>query len=69
MSDHADLSDARIEQAVTEGVRKVRAAARMQSCGRCYFCEEQVPDARLFCDADCRDDYEREEAARRRAGQ
>jgi len=26
--------------------------------GRCYNCEDPVPDA-LYCDADCREDHER----------
>ena len=31
-------------------------------------CGASVPDGWCFCDADCRDDYEREIAARRREG-
>ena len=68
MSDIADVSDKRIAQAVTDGLNQVRRAARLHSDGRCHFCDEPVPDALLFCDTDCRDDFEREEAARRRAG-
>ncbi len=69
MSDHADVSDKRIEQAVIAGLDKVRRASSLHSDGRCHFCDEPVPDSLIFCDIDCRDDYERELAARRRAGQ
>lgn len=34
--------------------------------GHCYNCGET--SAGIFCDADCRDDYQRYEAAKRRAG-
>ena len=33
--------------------------------GRCYFCEGDIPAGRLFCDGDCRDDFEREQKRRR----
>lgn len=68
MSDIADVSDKRIAQAVADGINQVRRAERMHSDGRCHFCDESVPDALLFCDSDCRDDFERELAAQRRAG-
>lgn len=33
--------------------------------GRCYFCEGDISAGRLFCDGDCRDDFERERKRRR----
>jgi hypothetical protein len=47
------------------------AAARknvLLATGECHNCGATVPDGWCFCDADCRDDYEREIAARRREG-
>lgn len=41
---------------------------RMPYIGRCYFCEEDTPSPRIFCDTDCRDMYEHEREARRRNG-
>lgn len=39
------------------------AAARnrrgLLPCGFCYNCEEPLPAGRLFCDTECRDDYEK----------
>lgn len=32
---------------------------------RCYFCEGDISAGRLFCDGDCRDDFERERKLRR----
>ena len=39
------------------------AAARnkpgLVACGGCHNCGERVAPGRLFCDVDCRDDYEK----------
>lgn len=47
-------------------------AARMQhnlpDIGQCYNCEASVPPGAHFCDADCRADYERQQAADKRNG-
>lgn len=44
---------------------KRRAPSGPEPCGRCYFCNSPVePDAR-WCDADCRDDWQIEERARK----
>ena len=40
----------------------------LAATGRCYSCDEDVPDGRKFCDRDCLDDFERVEAARKRGG-
>ena len=36
--------------------------------GRCYSCDADVPEGRKFCGKDCLEDFERVEAARKRAG-
>lgn len=64
MSDHADIADNRIFATIS-AVR--RRPALLPDC-RCHFCDEAVQPEILFCNDDCRDDYEREEAARTRAG-
>ena len=32
--------------------------------GTCYYCGEHTKSGRRFCDADCRDDFERQESIR-----
>lgn len=47
------------------------AAARMPTLpatGDCHNCAASIPSGALFCDADCRDDYERYVSDRRRKG-
>lgn len=57
MADNADQSDAQ-QQALLEAViNKVRQNTEIpvNTTGRCYTCDEPVPDGRRWCDADCRD--------------
>ena len=35
-----------------------RPRVTLIACGSCYNCESIVPDGHLFCDSDCRDDFE-----------
>lgn len=36
-------------------------------CGHCLFCEEAVPAGARWCNKDCREDWEREQRARKEA--
>ena len=31
--------------------------------GRCLYCDEPIPDTHRWCDASCRDDYEKQQRA------
>ncbi len=68
MSDDADRSDLKIEAAILEGVRKARVAQALAWTGACLNCEAEVAEPLRFCDADCRDDFDRLEQAKRRSG-
>lgn len=68
MTDEADRSDAKIEAAILEGIRKVRAGKSLAWTGECHWCGDGVPEPHRFCGADCRDDYERMERAKRLRG-
>ena len=52
------------------GARPGRRAARtgLEAHGRCHFCDEPLAPGLQFCSIDCRDDYEKELAAKTRAG-
>lgn len=68
MSDVADRSDQHVEQFIAAAIAHVGRQPRMMGTGRCWFCDEVIKPDLLFCDRDCRDDFERERAARVRAG-
>jgi hypothetical protein len=42
------------------GLAAARRVPELRADCRCHFCDESVPAPVLFCDADCRDDDERE---------
>lgn len=56
--DEADITSQRQEQELAFLLR-ARRPVQIQPKGACYFCDEPVSDKRLFCDSDCRDDWER----------
>jgi hypothetical protein len=68
MSDIADRAGWRIEQDVQNARAHVCKQASLESDGRCHFCDELIAHALLFCNVDCRDDYEKQHAALQRAG-
>lgn len=69
MADEADRADEYIE---TERQRQIEAARQSAQerppSGRCRFCKEELDPWESYCDSDCRDDFEREQAAKRRNG-
>lgn len=40
----------------------------LPAIGACYFCDEPLGEGHRFCDADCRDGWAAEQAARVRNG-
>lgn len=41
---------------------------KMQPTGHCHWCDEATPPEALFCDADCRDQFDRQLKRQRIAG-
>lgn len=66
MSDHADIADSRIFATVSAGLAAVRRRPVLLPDCRCHFCDEVVLPEILFCNEDCRDDHEKELAAKER---
>ncbi len=64
--DEADIASEQEQCARNEALWRTQQPSRMQSRGRCYNCDSVC--AGLFCDVDCRRDYERERAIRQRQG-
>jgi hypothetical protein len=68
MSDIADRADWRIAKDIETAMAHARRTPLLQADGQCHYCDEHVAHGLLFCNADCRDDYQKEQAALRRAG-
>jgi len=62
----------RAQEREAQDRERALAAARNRPCladtGRCHYCDASVLPGAHFCDADCRGDFEREQAAARRNG-
>ena len=67
MSDHIDNTDKIIFAEVARGLAAVRGRPALAPHGCCHYCDEPLAPALLFCGVDCRDDYEKEQAAKARA--
>ena len=61
----ADREDIAREAAVAAIRRRIES---IPSLGYCYYCGEALRAGKRFCDADCRDDYERQEKMKARNG-
>lgn len=61
--DDADRAADRMALAHDVALANARAAlsagAGIPPCGQCHNCGASVPDGHRWCDADCRDDWER----------
>ena len=67
MADIADWADAQNALALDAALKAARAqaanderAAQTQSTGYCLFCGAELAPPRRWCDADCRDLWERQ---------
>jgi hypothetical protein len=67
MGDEADRADALIEMVAGCAIAAARQALPdAQATGACLWCGDEVSAGRRWCDADCRDDWERYRARSRR---
>lgn len=67
-NDFASALEDRERESLISSIRNA-SAKRPEYTGQCYYCEEAIESPLIFCDANCRDDFEREQAALRRNGQ
>lgn len=66
--DDLDRAQQREEQDRERSLAAARSAPLLPATGHCHYCDASVPGEAHFCDADCRADFEREQAAVRRNG-
>lgn len=68
MSDEFDRASDLEEIHREMAIRDVQQRTSLPDVGACYYCSEHTPPGRRFCDSECRDGYEAEQAARKRNG-
>lgn len=67
MADIVDIGNDRAQEILDDAIAAARRAASAPSegTGECMFCSEALSDKRRWCDADCRDMWERLQVQRR----
>jgi hypothetical protein len=68
MSDDADRADARIEEVLTDALAAARRAPVLPPTGECYYCQEPLNPVQRFCNKECAEDFELEQAQIKRMG-
>lgn len=68
MADWTDNASETTEFFEKVALQNIKQVVPLQAKGACYNCDSKLAPENLFCDADCRDDWEREQAAKRRNG-
>lgn len=68
MADEVDLAQEQIEASLAHAIRQNARRPRLQPTGFCHNCEAPLPTGWMFCDALCRQDFDRVEAANLRSG-
>lgn len=68
MSDIADSADARINLDIEYALKNMQLAPMVEPDMHCLFCDEAVGHGELFCNIECRDDYQKLQAALKRNG-
>jgi predicted nucleic acid-binding Zn ribbon protein len=68
MTDIVDRAQDCEETARAAAIKNLSRTPRLLPTGSCYYCGSPVRSNMLFCDAECRDDWEAERAARQRNG-
>jgi hypothetical protein len=60
MADEADRANDRAQQNLELSIRAaLTSAPSLPAIGSCYNCDEPVAESKRFCDAACRDDWQR----------
>lgn len=65
MADLGDKAQDAADLFLDVAMKNSRKEGEPRATGYCLFCGEPVPWVCRWCDADCRDDWEKQEHARR----
>jgi hypothetical protein len=68
MSDIVDDSNVIVDMFTEAAVKLARQDHFINRDGHCLFCDESIEPTQLFCNRDCRDDYDKEQKLKRIQG-
>ncbi len=58
MGDAADRAQPHVDALVADAVDRARHQQRLPAIGECHACGDALPAPQLFCDDECREDFE-----------
>lgn len=64
----SDYADNKIYRTIAAGLAAARRAPSLQPDFSCHFCDESVAVNLLFCNIECRDDFDCFNTARKKIG-
>lgn len=59
MADEIDIANERAEMLRDMAINKKKPEPKLKAMGQCLTCGEHLEGTRRWCDADCRDEYEK----------
>lgn len=66
MADWTDEASATTEFFEKVALENLKHQRKLAPVGRCHYCTEGLHKDQLFCDNDCRDDWQRDQDAKAR---
>jgi len=66
--DDIDRAQEQEQKDRARAIAAARQAPSLPATGQCHYCTASEPPGAHFCDIGCREDHEREQAARKRNG-
>jgi YHS domain-containing protein len=67
-ADRSNETEDLLKEYTLQRIRNDKAKASLPYSGACYYCSSDVPQPKVFCSTDCRDDFEREQRLLKIAG-
>jgi hypothetical protein len=58
VSDVIDQANDRAQQFLDHAIGNAAIVRKLKPCGLCFNCEETLPAEQVFCNSDCRDDWQ-----------
>ena len=68
MADEADLAQQHMEDEAAMRARQRTPQTMPEPTGECLYCGDTAPEAQHFCSTHCRQDWDREQAIKKRQG-
>ena len=59
MVDEVDIANKNVEREIETALKNINTTIPKNETGKCLYCREDITDERRWCNAGCRDNYEK----------